>query len=88
MGVLARMKRLREVDIVVEFGRRFSGEIGFLLAPEWRADLKSLADRAQAEMREESARARGFVQRGGDIGNGECEIDVKCMLLTRGGEQA
>lgn len=88
MGVLARMKVLQEVDIVVEFGRRFRGEIGFLLAPEWRGDLKSLADRAQAEVRGESARARGFVQRDGDGRSGKCEIDVKCMLLTRGGEQA
>jgi hypothetical protein len=37
LTVVGRMKKLREVDLVVEFGRKFEGELGFIEAPEWRS---------------------------------------------------
>jgi len=37
LTVVGRMKRLKEVDLVVEFGRKFEGELGFIEAPEWRS---------------------------------------------------
>lgn len=92
LGVLGRMRELREVQIVVEFGRQFRGEIGFLNAPDWRSDLRWVAERAEKEVSEEMGRARGWVKVGvGKVrGNGEDErlVVVKCVLLTRGGEQA
>ncbi|KAH9215012.1 hypothetical protein DL95DRAFT_389047, partial [Leptodontidium sp. 2 PMI_412] len=43
LGIVSRMKALREVDLVVEFGRAFEGEVGFLECPAWRRDLKWVA---------------------------------------------
>jgi hypothetical protein len=79
--VLAGMKGLREVLMVVEFGRGFEGEFGFLEMPEWRNDLRWSAERAREALREEWVR-RGV---GGEEGR---MVDVRCVILTRGGEQA
>lgn len=38
LSALARMKCLRELNLVVEFGRCFEGKLGFLDAPEWRGE--------------------------------------------------
>jgi hypothetical protein len=91
IGILARMKALREVCLVVEFGRSFAGELGFLEAPEWRGDLRWVAERAEAGVREERVRARDWMRSGTGKGNeGMCneQVSVRCVLLTRGGEQA
>jgi len=90
LGVLGRMRELREVCIVVEFGREFRGEIGFLEAPEWRNDLRWVAEMAEREVGEEMARVMGRVRvdREARGGGDEREVVVKCVLLTRGGEQA
>jgi hypothetical protein len=84
------MRSLREVYLVVEFGRCFEGELGFLEAPEWRMDLRWIAERAGEALGEERERARGGV---GKIGCVEEEgkengVTVRCVILTRGGEQA
>lgn len=84
------MAGLKEVDIVVEFGRRFSGEVGFLEAPIWRGDLRSLAARAEIDVEEERVRVRGRIETDREMQRrkGEAVIAVRCMLLTKGGEQA
>lgn len=77
---------------MVEFGRCFEGELGFLEAPEWRMDLRWIAERAGEDLKEERERARGGV---GKQSLFETEEDgtvhgvkVRCVILTRGGEQA
>ena len=89
--------------MVVEFGRvmDFQGDLAWLEAPEWRSDLRWVAERAGREVGEERERGRGLgrkVRCGGmsDVGNGkggvkeekEGEVKVRCVILTRGGEQA
>jgi hypothetical protein len=86
--VLARMRELREVCLVVEFGRCFEGELGFLEAPEWRRDLRWVAERAGAELGEERLRARSKGKVKGRIEDVKGEVRVRCVILTRGGEQA
>lgn len=86
------MRSLREVFLVVEFGRCFAGELGFLEAPEWRMDLRWIAERAAEVLGEERERARGvagkqaLMEVGGD--GKEKGVEVRCVILTRGGEQA
>lgn len=76
---------------MVEFGRCFEGELGFLEAPEWRMDLRWIAERAGEALGEERERARGGT---GKMGWNEAEegkekgVKVRCVILTRGGEQA
>jgi hypothetical protein len=93
LGVLGRMKGLKTLDLVVEFGRCFDGELGFLEAPEWRSDLRWVAERAGRDLREERERARGKMGLGGNFEKdqrvkGDGEVRVRCVILTRGGEQA
>jgi hypothetical protein len=90
LGVLGRLRDLREVCIVVEFGRDFKGEIGFLEAPEWRNDLRWVAEMAEREVEEEMGRARGLVRLDEEVRKRKEKkgVVVKCVLLTRGGEQA
>lgn len=75
--------------MVVEFGRRFDGVLGFLEAPEWRSDLRYLADKAKEDLGVERGRGRSLL---GDAEVGKedekGEVDVRCVILTRGGEQA
>jgi len=77
---------------VVEFGRCFVGELGFLDAPEWRMDLRWIAERAGEALGEERERARGGLKKvGGHVGEEEGRekgVIVRCVILTRGGEQA
>jgi hypothetical protein len=83
LGVLAGMRGLKEVNLVVEFGRReFKGEIGFLETPEWREDLKWVERREEEGLEAERERAR--VRMRERVG----KVRVRCVLLTRGGEQA
>ncbi len=82
------MRELREVCLVVEFGRCFEGELGFLEAPEWRRDLRWVAERAGAELGEERLRARSKGKVKGRIEDVKGEVRVRCVILTRGGEQA
>lgn len=82
LSILARMKGLKEVLLVVEFGRSFRGELGWLDVPGWRGDLEWVADRAEGRLREERDRVRI-----GGRNKGE-EMNVRCVILTRGGEQA
>ena len=86
------MRGLKGVDMVVEFGRAFMGEVGFLEAPEWRGDLRWVAERAGREVGEERGRGKMVVKRAGDRGEDQAAegdgIRVRCVLLTRGGEQA
>ncbi|KAH6677423.1 hypothetical protein B0J14DRAFT_651313 [Halenospora varia] len=90
LGVLAGMRRLGVVLLVVEFGRRFEGGLGFLEAPEWRGDLRWLAGRAREGIVQERKRGQMGWKRGGI--EGECKgmggIEVRCVILTRGGEHA
>jgi hypothetical protein len=79
LGILAGLKALRRVYLVVEFGRNFEGELGFLEAPEWRSDLRWLATSAGGGIN--SGRERKW-------GKGEGEVGVECVILTRGGEHA
>lgn len=76
--------------MVVEFGRRFEGVLGFLEAPEWRSDLRWLAGRAKDNLGVERGRGRSLL--GDASGKGDekemGEVDVRCVILTRGGEQA
>ena len=81
------------MDMVVEFGRAFRGEVGFLEAPEWRGDLRWVAERAGREVGEERGRGRtGFLKSSGVFRAEPREADegiqVRCVILTRGGEQA
>ncbi len=74
---------------MVEFGRSFEGELGFLEAPEWRMDLRWIAERAGEALGEERERARGGKGRCGCGGKGEENgVKVRCVILTKGGEQA
>lgn len=77
---------------MVEFGRCFVGQLGFLEAPEWRMDLRWIAERAGEALGEERERARGGVKKGGGyVGKEEGRekgVLVRCVILTRGGEQA
>jgi len=84
------MRELKEVSIVVEFGRDFKGEIGFLEAPEWRNDLRWVAEMAEREVGEEMGRARGMIRNedGFQKIKGKDGVVVRCVLLTRGGEQS
>lgn len=72
---------------MVEFGRRFEGQLGFLEAPEWRGDLRWLASRAGGEVNGGSGRSGkdGDGDGSGDKGRG---VKVECVILTRGGEHA
>lgn len=95
VGLLARMRGLKEVLLVVEFGRvgSFKGEFGFLEVPSWRGDLYWLAETAEMRLREERLRARKGVARSIVAGEGRDElgvekVGVRCVILTRGGEQA
>ncbi|KAE8445573.1 hypothetical protein EG329_013206 [Mollisiaceae sp. DMI_Dod_QoI] len=94
LGVLARMRGLKEVLLVVEFGRvgNFRGELGWLQVPGWRGDLFWVSERAEEKVREERSRARGrdkWKGKGGVENKDEIDkVSVNCVLLTRGGEQA
>lgn len=81
------MKGLKEVLLVVEFGRIgcFKGEIGWLDVPEWRGDLWWLADGAEKRLKEVKERVWGGGRKGGEELGG---VRVRCVILTRGGEQA
>lgn len=70
---------------MVEFGRCFEGKLGFLEAPEWRRDLRWVAERAGEGLAEEKWRNRGW---GGKEKREKEEVRVRCVILTRGGEQA
>jgi hypothetical protein len=91
LGVLAGMTGLREVALVVEFGRAFSGEVGFVEAPEWRGDLTWVAKRA-AVMVEEARKRLGRCGNGSGKGKEEIwragAVKVSCVFLMRGGDQA
>jgi hypothetical protein len=82
------MRELTEVCLVVEFGRCFEGELGFLEAPEWRRDLRWIAERAGQELGEERQRVRTGGKIKGKIGEMDEQVRVRCVILTRGGEQA
>lgn len=82
------MKNLKRVDMVVEFGRNFGGEVGFLEAPEWRGDLRWVAERAGQEVGVERCRGRGVKKDERAEGVSTDGVKVRCVLLTRGGEQA
>jgi len=85
------MRSLKEVCLVVEFGRSFEGELGFLNAPEWRMDLRWIAERAEEAVGEERERARGGKGKMGWCLEGEGNeggVVVRCVILTKGGEQA
>lgn len=82
VGVLAGMKSLREVMMVVEFGREFKGRLGFLEVPAWRNDLCWLARGAGRSVNEERKRTWKGLEEAGR------EVRVSCVLLTKGGEQA
>jgi len=76
---------------VVEFGRSFAGELGFLEAPEWRMDLRWIAERAEealGEMRERARRGKGNTGRYVEGEGYEKGVVVRCVILTKGGEQA
>lgn len=91
LGIVSRMKALREVDLVVEFGRAFEGEVGFLECPAWRRDLKWVAEGAERGVREERRRVVGTRKDGiaaGAGAGGLGDVRVKCVILTRGGEQS
>ncbi|TVY13919.1 hypothetical protein LARI1_G008334 [Lachnellula arida] len=92
LGILARLRALREVKLVVEFGRRFEGQLGFLEAPEWRGDLRWLAKRAGGEVNGGSGSGGRSGKDGGGDRNGDGdkgrEVKVECVILTRGGEHA
>jgi len=75
------MPQLREVKRVIEYGREFEGELGFLDVPEWRQDFKGAAERAEMEVREERKKM-GFAE--AETRN----VEVRCVILTKGGEMA
>jgi hypothetical protein len=73
------MPQLREVKRVIEYGREFEGELGFLDIPEWRQDLREAAEGAEVEVREERRKM--------GVAEGEVrDVKVKCVILTKGGE--
>ncbi|PQE13337.1 hypothetical protein CJF31_00008344 [Rutstroemia sp. NJR-2017a BVV2] len=78
ISILAQMPYLREVRMVVEYGRDFAGPIAFLAVPSWRGDLTHLAERAQDEIME--------MRRDLGVLGGRREVLVTCVLLTKGGE--
>lgn len=94
------MKNLEKVNIVVEYGREFGGEVGFLEVPEWRTDLRYLAARAEESWRVECERVwlGGSTRRklkeakhkdkDDSVQSSQPYVKVACVLLTRGGEQA
>lgn len=80
------MKGLREVLLVVEFGRvgNFKGALGWLDVPAWRGDLFWLTEMAGVRLGEERVRVWRC-----DAGKGRVDkVIVRCVILTRGGEQA
>jgi hypothetical protein len=79
------LRNLRELLLVVEFGRDFKGELGFLEIPEWRGDLRWVGERAEREVRRLRDRSRSGKLKGEE---GDGDISVRCVILTRGGEQA
>ncbi|KAK6582685.1 hypothetical protein PZA11_005093 [Diplocarpon coronariae] len=85
LAVVSRMKALREVNLVVEFGRAFEGDLGFLEVPSWRRDLKWIAEGAEKGIREQKRRPVG-VRNSGE--GGLRDVKVRCVILTRGGEQS
>ncbi len=78
------MRLLKEFDLVVEFGRSFEGEVGFLEVPSWRRDLKWVAEGAERDVRRERRRLRRVRGEREEWG----EVKVRCVILTRGGEQS
>ncbi|KAK0113739.1 hypothetical protein ONS95_013987 [Cadophora gregata] len=89
LGIVSRMKALREVDLVVEFGRAFDGEVGFLECPAWRRDLKWVAEGAERGVQEERRRVVRTRRDGIGAGSGGLgDVRVRCVILTRGGEQS
>jgi hypothetical protein len=78
ISILAEMPHLREMRMVVEYGRDFAGPIAFLTVPSWRGDLTYLAERAQDEIME--------MRRDLGVLDGRRVVLVKCVLLTKGGE--
>jgi hypothetical protein len=96
LAMLAGMRGLKELNLVVEFGRReFKGEVGFLRVPEWRRDLMWSAGMAKEVIEKERGR-RGMLMKGERVlegGRAVCRgedggLKVRCVILTRGGEQA
>lgn len=59
------MRALREVVLVVEFGRCFEGEVGFLEVPGWRRDLCWVAEVSLFFMFLDGSGERGLV---GEVG--------------------
>ncbi|RDW84924.1 hypothetical protein BP6252_02514 [Coleophoma cylindrospora] len=88
LGMLCRMRTLREVFMVVEFGREFVGDLAFLDTPDWRGDLKWVAASAMESLAEERTKFAGLRRKVGCRDLGDEEIVVKCVILMRGGEQA
>ncbi|PQE14503.1 hypothetical protein CJF30_00007085 [Rutstroemia sp. NJR-2017a BBW] len=78
IAILAQMPHLREVRMVVEYGRDFAGPIAFLAVPSWRGDLTYWAERAQDEIMEMRRELGGL--------GGRRDVLVRCVLLTKGGE--
>ncbi|KAL3426258.1 hypothetical protein PVAG01_03049 [Phlyctema vagabunda] len=87
LGCLCRMRSLRDVCMVVEFGREFVGDLAFLDTPDWRGDLRWLAQNAEGQLAEERRKFAGL-RRGLGCAEMEGSIKVKCVILMRGGEQA
>lgn len=79
--LLASMPHLREVIRVVEFGRDFKGELGFLELPVWRRDLREAAERAELDLKKERKKLEAVE---GEMG----DIKVRVVILTKGGEMA
>lgn len=82
------MKSLQQVYMVVEFGRDFEGELSFLETPEWRGDLRWVAQRAESELVEERRKFGVLRTSVGCADVIESKLVVKCVILMRGGEQA
>lgn len=85
LPLVTGLRGLKELLLVVEFGRDFKGELGFLEIPEWRGDLRWVGERAEREVRRLGDRLRGGKKKGKE---GDGDISVRCVILTRGGEQA
>jgi len=75
---LCGMRSLVEVVMVIEFGRDFEGDIAFLQVPEWRTDLLFLERNAQSNLEEERRKMKVTW----------AAPNVRCMIMTKGGEQA